>query len=553
MPTLVCVPIMVDDFEEAASDARLARDLGADLVEYRLDRAFEGLDDEHAIRSIETLIARSPLPCIATCRPTWEGGEYDGDDDERISLYERLGLAETPPGYVDIELAALTRSANLRQKVRLAVDHARQRKDLSTSLVLSVHDFEGRPADLSRKLIALQEEDAARVIKVAYRARTIRDNLELLELPHETQRPTIALGMGEFGLMSRVLAPKFGGFLTFAALVGGKGTAPGQPTIAELNELYRFRSIAPSTKVYGVVGWPVGHSLSPMVHNAGFEARGHDGVYLPMPIPTAETTAGDDELSSAAAFKATLLELIDHPTLDLAGLSVTLPHKQRLVALARAQGWSSDKISQMSGSANTVAIDRSGGGIAVSVTNTDSLAAVECLRDQIGAIAGKRIAIIGAGGVARAIAFGLAAEGASLVIANRTIDNARALAEAINALGPVAATPRELDQLDGSSLDAIVNATPVGMQGGPDPDGLPIAAPVLDSLRAGTAVFETVYSPLETPLVRASRERKLAVIDGATMFVRQAAEQFQRWTGARPPIGLFDRIVRERLEQSASD
>lgn len=538
MATLVCVPIMVDEFAEAEADARQARDLGADLVEYRIDRVFDSFEDDHAVRLIEALVADSPLPCIVTCRPTWEGGEYDGDDSDRISLYERLGLAERPPRYIDVELAALTRSANLRQKVRLAVEHPGQGKGLSTSLVLSMHDFEQRPADLNRRWLAMLGEDAARVHKIAYRVRSVRDNLELLELTREADRPTIALGMGEFGLLSRVLAPKFGGFLTFAALAGGKGTAPGQPTIGELLGLYHFRSISASTKVYGVVGWPVDHSLSPLVHNAGFEAVGHDGVYLPIPVPT-----GEDEAASDASFKATVLELIEHDGLDLCGLSVTLPHKERLVRLARERGWEIDGDAARIGAANTITVDRENGR--VGVANTDAPAAIESLEEAAGSVAGKRVAVVGAGGVARAIAAALVERGAEVVICNRTRSRADALAEVVGAWAC------DLEELDGRGLTAVVNATSAGMSSGSDRGAMAVPAGVLDRMGDGTVVFETVYSPLVTPLVEAARERGLAVVDGATMFVRQAAAQFRGWTGVPPPLELFDRIVRERLESAS--
>src|SRR5690606_19726454 len=133
-------------------------------------------------------------------------------------------------------------------------------------------------------LLKMHQERAPRVLKIAYRARSLRDNIDLFELLASRDRPTIALGMGEFGLMSRVLAGKFGGFLTFAGVRARGATAPGQQSLRELLDLYRFRSIGPQTRVYGVIGYPVAQSLSPSIHNAGFEALGHDGVYLPLPI-----------------------------------------------------------------------------------------------------------------------------------------------------------------------------------------------------------------------------------------------------------------------------
>ena len=154
MPSLLCCPIPVFDPAAALRDAHSAKTAGADLIEFRLDDFFHG--DESQIAQIVDVISNSPLPCIATCRPTegGEGGSYDGPDDARISLFERLGTAfgkgEHPPRYIDVELATYDRSANIRQKINLAIDHPEQVRDLQTSLILSTHDFKGLPPDLSR-------------------------------------------------------------------------------------------------------------------------------------------------------------------------------------------------------------------------------------------------------------------------------------------------------------------------------------------------------------------------------------------------------------------
>ncbi|MFI4898507.1 MAG: type I 3-dehydroquinate dehydratase [Phycisphaerales bacterium JB059] len=538
MGTLLCAPMMVREIDLALLRAREAKDAGADLVEYRLDELCSG--DPGEIEQILALVRESPLPCIVTCRPTWEGGVCDADDMTRVALFEALGTSDHPPAYIDVELAAYTRSANLRQKVNLAIDHAKQTRDVRTSLVLSAHDFDGRPADLTRRVLAMSAEHAAAVHKVAFRARSLRDNLELFDLLRDRSKPMIALGMGEFGLMSRVLAPKFGAFLTFASVHKEEATAPGQPTIRELLDLYRFRSIGPETRVYGVIGWPVGHSMSPLVHNAGFEGVGHDGVYLPLPI-----AAGEPEQDGAyESFKATLLAMIDHRDLDLSGASVTIPHKQSLVRLAREQDWSIDPLSDRCAAANTITIQRDEGQLRVEVSNTDAPAAAACLHAALGGLAGKRVAIIGAGGVARAIAAGVTAQGARALIVNRSPERANALREAI---GPEICDVRTMDDLVSAPPDAIVNATPVGMRGGPAPDESPLPMSVLDACRPGTVVFDTVYNPIETPLLRTARERGRPTIDGVARFVRQAALQFEEWTGRVAPTGLFERIISDEL------
>ena len=552
--TLLCVPIFVADVHSALRDAHAAKDLGADLVEFRIDDIFSGTDavtpvgepPQSEAASILQLTSDSPLPCIVTCRPAGpEGGHYDGPDDARISLYERLGTAfgsgEQPPRYIDLELSTWQRSANIQQKIKLAIQHPEQLRDLSTSLILSSHDFQGRPADLSRRILAMRSVAAAKVLKVAFLARSLRDNLELFDLLADRDRPTIALGMGEFGLMSRVLAPKFGGFLTFASLRDTSATAPGQPTIDELLTQYRFRSIHPSTAVYGVVGHPVSHSLSPLIHNAGFDAVGHDGVYLPLPI-----------VPGFESLKATLLELLNHPALTLRGLSVTLPHKENLVRLAREQGWPMDPASTAIGSANTLVVepDQAGRAVQMRVLNTDARALVDSLASELGSPLGKAVAIVGAGGVARAAAMELAAAGASVTLLNRTPDRARQLAEAITPFvqGTVAAAP--LSELGLHRFDAYINCTPLGMKDGTAPAASAIPVSEIAPRSPGAVVMDTIYNPLETPLLAAARAAGLRTVSGLPMFIAQAAAQFSVWTRKPAPVALFERIARERLASS---
>ena len=536
--TRVCAPITVESIEgvtAALADAGEARLAGADLVEYRLDSMFTG-EEPGEIDAAVRLADQTPLPCIMTCRPTWEGGEYDGEDTARIALFERLGTADRPPAYIDVELAAYTRSANLRQKVNLAVDHPKQERQVATRLILSTHDFEGRPADLTRRLADAYAEPAVSVVKVAFRARSLRDNLELFEILRGAPKPTIALGMGEFGLMSRVLAPKFGGFLTFASLRSETTTAPGQPTIAELLGLYRFASIGRATKVYGIVGWPVGHSLSPVVHNAGFDGAGCDGVYVPMPI-----VAGDDADLGYAIFRATVGALLDEASLDLAGLSVTLPHKQNLGRMGADKGW---QVDVAGGSAANTLARRDG---ALSVHDTDAPAVVSLVGSAIGSLAGCRVCIAGTGGVARSIASRLMAEGATGALRSR--DEARAaamvaeLARGASAAGNAVVAGDPINE----AASVFINCSPVGMEGGPAPEGMAFPVDQMTEIGPDTVFFDTVYRPRETPMLRAAAARGCRTIDGTAMFVAQAEAQFAIWTGRPPAAGLFARIVDESL------
>jgi 3-dehydroquinate dehydratase/shikimate dehydrogenase len=558
MATLLCVPILFDDPARALDDARAAKDAGADLVEFRVDAFFsgnEGPDSGDELEAIERLVRESPLPCIVTCRPVLEGGHYRGTESARAALLERLASGDSPPAYIDVELLAYQGSAPLREKT----DEAARR----STLILSTHDFHTRPPDLIRRVEGMLRAEACRVAKVAYRARSLRDNLELLDLVAELRaseaiggpgKPLIALGMGPFGLMSRVLAPKFEAFLTFASLRREAQTAPGQPVIGELLDLYRFRSISPTTKVYGVVGYPVEHSLSPLIHNAGFDAAPHDGVYLPMPVPP-----------EYEHFKATMLAMIEHPQLDLAGCSVTIPHKEHLVRLAREaldegdDRWTLDDLSAACDAANTLRIRRDprGGATSMLVANTDGAGIVGPLRDALGLLEGQRVLVLGAGGTARSASAALALAGAEVSILNRTLDKGEALASMLRTRTGRRVRAVSADEAGAIATRAIVHCTPLGMRGTEHAERSPISPDQLRELarvsRAAYAselvVMDCVYNPLQTPLLGHARDLGLRTIDGLRLFVAQAADQFRLWTGLPAPSAMFDRLARETLMQ----
>jgi 3-dehydroquinate dehydratase/shikimate dehydrogenase len=555
MKSLVCVPIMVRDPSAALRDAAAAKDAGADLVELRIDEVFQGESDPVGETTVIQLVRDCPLPCIVTCRPISEGGGYDGDEPSRIALFERLatsfGPGEQPPRYLDVELATYTRSANIRQKINLAVEHPEQMRELSTSLILSSHDFEGRPADLTRRILRMRDESAAKVLKIAYRARSLRDTLELFDLLAQRDRPTIALAMGEFGLLSRVLASKFGGYLTFASLRSEATTAPGQPTVRELLDLYRFRSITRSTAVYGVVGYPLEHSLSPHVHNAGFEGAGVDAVYLPLPIPGGIEGGPIASSGGYENLKATLGELIDHAPLNLRGVSVTSPHKENLSRLAKEMGWELDEAAATIRAANTLTIERDAAGKPqrLRASNTDVPAILCVVKEAIGDPAGKRIAVVGAGGVARAAAYALTTAGANVVVFNRTPKKAVLLAESSRAIGPGKIEAGEVEDLPRGGFDAYIHCTTAGMRGGPSPTDIAIPITPLASLPKPPVIIETVYNPLRTPLLEAAEAAGLRAVDGLTMFVCQAGMQFEAWTGKKAPLQLFERVCRDALNR----
>lgn len=534
--TFICVSIFVEDVVTAAADGEAARAAGADLIEWRVDTV---ADD---IALVERLVRDSPLPCIVTCRGREEGGEYGGDEPQGLALLEHVGL-HARPRFLDVELAAFARSANLRQKVKLAIRHPEQLRELDSTLILSIHDFTGRPVDLLRRVERMAGEPACGVIKVAWMARSVRDNLEAFEILRARHKPTIALCMGPMGLMSRVLAPKFGALLTFASLRPGGATAPGQPTVEELVQGFRFRRIGPDTRVFGVIGWPVEHSRSPAIHNAAFERIDFDGVYLPLPV-------APDEI----AFRTTLEALLADSALTFRGASVTIPHKTHLLEFVRKRGGRIDEAAQAAGAANTLVVGEDG---RLQACNTDVSGIVASVAAALDVdekrLSDRRLAVIGAGGMARAAIAGFARLGGTIVIHHRDFGKAQRLAEEFAGRAKVSGwsakiVAARLEKVCASCCDIIINATPVGMVGGPDPEGLPFpmdnAAQGIPRWSNQTLVVDTVYAPALTPLLRFAAAHGAATLGGADLLLRQAFGQFERWTGGGLTFEQFARTAR---------
>ena len=539
--TFIAVAITVQDTEDIASALECAgaeAQRGATIVEWRVDTLAQ---NDNALESVALLVKNSPLPCIVTIRAAAEGGAYVGHESVRLELLIAICKLNLPPSYIDLELAAFQASADFQKQFTAA--------KTSTRLILSAHDFQSRPADLSKRIGAMWSESLCSVAKIAWRARSVRDNLEAFELLRHQSKPTIALCMGQFGIASRVLAPKFGGFLTYARPDNEMGTAPGQLTAQEFIHVYSFARITPATNLFAVVGWPIEHSLSPLLHNAAFTATQFNGAYVPLAIPP-----------EWEHFKASLSEMVASPVLNLRGLSVTLPHKEHALRWCKQQGGVGDVVSEWCGAANTLLFSDNG---QTRAHNTDAPAAVATLAAALGihehisaALASgnamhiaandkslvthtrdqwrrQHVLVLGAGGVARAVIAGLALAGSRVTIANRTHTKAAQLATHYNARDIDGANQSrvqavELENIPAHSFSAIVNCTSAGMTGSGAESVDPL--PILFEIKSDTVVMDTVYRPRETPLLRRARAAGAVIVDGTEMFLRQAALQFELFT-----------------------
>ena len=287
----IAVPIRVataDDVRPALSGAAAAARGGADLVEWRVDR-LATLDSGAA--ALEEIVRESPLPSIVTCRAADEGGEFSGKESERVSLLHHLADAGAVPAYVDVEYARWTASGDLA-----ATTSALRR--LGSKLILSAHDFAGRPPELQDVFQRIHDAAESDVTKVAWVANSVLDDLECAAMLEAAPRPTIALCMGAPGLLTRVFAGLWGGLLTFAALEPGAGSAPGQPTLGELRSQYRMQEIDSDTELVPV--FEADADLKAL--NARLREQGRNAVALPLGHPTPEQLPALREALSRTPF-----------------------------------------------------------------------------------------------------------------------------------------------------------------------------------------------------------------------------------------------------------
>ena len=500
---LIC-SITSPSIEGAAGDIAAAVAAGADMIELRLDLLDAAVTDEQ----LAELIAATPVDVLVTVRPARQGGRYGGDEAERLSLLARA--AQLGAAWVDVEGDV----------------PAGARPD--GAVILSHHDFDTCPDDLA-DIAAGLDDSSATVNKIAVAAAGPEDALRTLDLIRNARKPTIALAMGEAGLPSRILGKKFGAFGMFASLSAETAAAPGQPTINQLKGLYRWDAIGPDTQCFGVIGCPVAHSMSPAIHNAAFAAAGIDGVYVPLLIQPGREH-----------FDAFMDALLARPWMDWRGLSVTIPHKENALAYVGAD--QCDELAVRIGAVNTITISPDG---ALAGDNTDYAAAIDALCAAMGieraGLAGRAVAVLGAGGASRAIVAALAHYGAEVTIYNRTLSRAESLAAEFDA------TARPIAAADDLEAEIIINCTPIGMASHSD------ASP-LSRIPAGVkAVFDTIYNPIRTTLLAQAEQAGCLTVSGLDMFVNQAAAQFERWTGTPAPRDVMRRSVLEQLGVGTAD
>jgi len=463
-----------------------------------------------ALPELKTFLSRRrDVTAIATCRRKSYGGRFTGSLNAELEMLQKS--AEAGCQIVDLEIE----SAEQMSRPQLAKFRAALRAS-GASLLISSHDFTRtrRPEGLSqtaKRIEAYQPE----FVKVVTTARSLADNLSVLRMVEGESLDVqmVGIAMGEEGLISRVLSPRAGAAFTFASAANGAETAPGQVSARSLLDLYRLEQLDQATRIFGVAGNPISHSLSPVMHLTAFRRENVNAIMLPLKVRVL-----DD-----------LLGVVRDLPLD--GVAVTMPLKQEVLPhLANM-----DPLTAKIGACNTL---RTGADGKLYGFNTDVAGVVRPLEKRM-RLKGARILVLGAGGAARAAVFGLVEQGSEVYIVNRTHEKAVALARKAKA------HVLKQNALAKQRFDAIINTTPCGMT------GIKQALPVKENELNASLVFDMVYTPLETPLLKLAKSRGLAVVSGLEMFVQQGARQFEIWTGKPAPESEMLRVVELELRRRA--
>ncbi len=459
-------------------------------VELRLDWL---ANDRQRQKALQWLKRSAPKKAvfIATCRRRVGGGKFLGSSAKELFWLRKA--KEAGCQWCDLEVETLS------ELTGKTVEPCGLPK-----VLLSIHDFKKTPKLSARKLFAANRRIDA--VKVAALARRFSDGTRLLRLVRGTEK-VVAVPMGDIGLPARILGLRQGSALLYAPVAAE--TAPGQIALREMKELYRAHELTENTRVFGVIGSPIGHSLSPLLHNTGYVAARKDAVFVPFLV------------ERLGEFLKVIRDL------GVAGFSVTIPHKQGIFDYLEDCEPLADEI----GAVNTVTVRQDG---KLAGSNTDYVGVLRALDGKL-KTKGSRVLIFGAGGAARAAAFALAKSGADVLVCARRQSAAKQLASAVrgDVLKRVA--------LRTERFDAILNTTPVGMY--PHNETSPLEA---DELNCGL-VMDLIYRPQQTKLLRLAKTKRIPTVSGVEMFLAQGIAQWELWMGSRAPEAAMRAAILKAL------
>lgn len=481
--------------QDAVKDAKKAK--AADLIEVRLDY-IKGLKEW----DLKKIIKDCKKPLIITNREKTEGGFFIGDENKRIEILKsaiKLGA-----DYIDVEYSS--EKNTIKNLIK---------KKNKTKIIISYHNFKETPDSITNVYNGIKKLNPD-LIKIATYANSVTDNFRIFDLiktANKEKRSVIAFCMGSYGQFSRILGIVLGSQIIYASLEKGKESASGQLTLNELNNYYRIRKLNNSTKIVGLIGNPVGHSWSHIIHNSAFDKLNINAVYLKFQV---------DKLK----------EFIEYfRRLDLMGFSVTIPHKIEVMKYLD----SIDKKAKKIGAVNTI-VAKNGKLIGY---NTDCGGAIRALKSKT-KIRNRNVVLLGAGGSTRALAYGLKEEGADITILNRTINKAALLADYFNCdYGP-------LDALKNIDYDVLINTTSAGMH--PEINDSPVNTGLI---KKNSVVFDIVFNPFKTRLLLDAEKKGCGIIPGIEMLIYGNMMQFKLWTGKNAPEQLVRKTVLNYLKNAS--
>lgn len=494
----ICVAVTGTDAGEMLTRAEsIVRD--NPFIEFRLDYLKSPALGLARIRKF--LESHGYVLAIGTCRRAVNGGKFRGSAAAQVEVLLKAAAAGCQ--ILDLELE----SAQQLKPAVLAKLRAQ------ASVILSYHDF--RATRKLHETYGRMREIQADYYKIVTTATSLSDNVTMMKFLQEKsdRESVIGLCMGEQGIISRVLGARAGSAFTFAAATVGEETAPGQIAARTLRDVYRIEMVDAATRVYGVAGDPIEHSLSPAMMNAAFRRENVNAVYLAL-----HAKSLDD-----------LLRCVRE--IPIHGLSVTMPYKQSMVKELD----NTDALTARVGACNTVVRGQEGNLYGF---NTDVAGIVRPLEQRL-PLQGAKILVVGAGGAGRAAVFALKERGAEVTVVNRHAAKAQKLAHQAHARCVQRSALRKLQ------FDIIINATPVGM-------GNSRQSPLEENELNAKLVFDMVYTPLETRLIKMARAKGLQVVTGDEMFVHQGARQFETWSGKPAPIAEMMHVVQTSLAQQAA-
>jgi len=482
----------------------------ADIVEMRFD-CLEKDELQNTLLKVKNLEISKSL--LATFRPKEQGGKRELTFTERVKFWESFFSNNNLKNfYVDFEFD-LQSIFNLK----------------STKSIFSFHDFAGVPENLLGNYDIFKNIIDADILKIAVQTDDISDSLavwKLLEKSKTDKKLLVPIAMGEAGKWTRILGLAHGAPLTYAALEAGGETAPGQITARDMIDVYRVKELNDQTEVYGVVGNPVAHSLSPFMHNAAFRFHKLNSVYIPFEVKNL-----DRFIKRMVRTETREIEW------NLKGFSVTIPHKQSIIKYLDHI----DETALRIGAVNTVKID----GGKLCGFNTDATGFIAPLKNAYGDLRDVKVALLGGGGAARAAIYALKNEAAIVTIVARDSEKAESLAKEFGI--ELKEFPKKTSikpQADFNDFDIVVNATPLGTKGSLENETPAIAS----QIERVKLVYDLIYNPFETKFVTEARKANVPTIGGLAMLVAQGMKQFEIWTGKTAPVPEMSRAALERIK-----